>query len=172
MAQPEFVQTPAGKAGGRERLPTPLSWRADRPAEIVQQGGQPVGPLFGLAGPDQGYALKLARLWEDKVVLAKGEHRDDAVAGCLGVATKRASLFGRAPVTYDLEVAFAVWGYLNEAPPDLAAYRKPLFTGCAHHYEAQRAIVDLVPDAPLRLSPAEVKARVTAGDWKALLGLG
>jgi hypothetical protein len=172
MAQPEYVPTPAGIAAGRERLPTPLSWRADRPAEVVHEGGQPVGPLFGVAGPDQGYALKLARLWEEQLVLAPGEHREDAVAGCLGVATKRASLFGRAPVTYDLEVAYTVWGFLEVAPADLVAARGPRFAGCAHHYEAQRAIVDQVPVATLRLSPADVKTRVASGDWKSLLGLG
>jgi hypothetical protein len=172
MAQPEFVPTPAVKTAGRERLPTPLSWRADRPAETVHDGGQPVGPLFGVAGPDQGYALKLARLWQDKLVLTPGEHREDAVTGCLGVATKRASLFGRAPVTYDLEIAFTIWGFLGEASAELVAYRQPFFAGCAHHYESQRGIVDQVPEATLRLLPAEVKTRAATGAWKALLGVG
>jgi hypothetical protein len=172
MAQPEYVPTPVGKAAGRERLPTPLSWRADRPGELVNTGGQPVGPGFGVAGPDQGYALKLVRLWEDQLIVPEGEHREDIVAGCLGVATKRAAEFGRAPVTYDVEIAFTVWGYLGQAPPaDLVAYRRPLFAGCAHDYEAQRAITDVVPDETLRLSPDEVKTGMGAGGWKTLLGV-
>lgn len=169
MAQPEYVPTlPADQQRVSERLPAPGSWRADRPAEVVQRGGQPLGKRFGVIGPDQGYALRLARFFEDKLVLTAGEHQGDAVAGCVCIATKRAAILGRAPVIYDLEVGFAVWGYLLEAPAALVAYRKPLFAECAHHYEQQRAIADQVPESTLRLAPAEVRARV-ATEWKAFL---
>ncbi|HWW52206.1 MAG TPA: hypothetical protein VNY84_00445 [Acidimicrobiales bacterium] len=172
MAQPEYVPTlPADQTRVSERLPVPASWRADRPAEVVQRGGQPLGKRFGVIGPDQGYAIKLAHLFEDKLVLTTGEHRADVVAGGVCVATKRAAILGRAPVIYDLEVGFAAWGYLTQAPADLLAYRKPLFAECAHHYEQQRAIADQVPESTLRLAPADVRARVGAGGWKALLGL-
>ena len=45
----------------------------------------------------------------------------------LNLALKRASLFGRAPVVHDLEVAFTIWGFLGAAPPELVALRRPLF---------------------------------------------
>jgi hypothetical protein len=168
MAQPEFVPTlPSEQIRVSERLPVPDSWRADRPAEVVVHGGQPLGKRFGVIGPDQGYALKLAHFFEDKLVLTDGEHKADVVAGCVAVATKRAGVLGRAPVIYDLEVGFAVWAYLTQAPAELVAYRKPLFAESAHHYERQRAIADQVPESTLRLSPAEVRA----ADWKSLLGL-
>ena len=173
MAQPEYVPTwPAEQARVTERLPVPESWLPNRPAEVVQHGAQPSGPSFGSMGPDQGYALKLAHLFDDRLVLAPGEHRVDASSGCVGVATKRASVFGRAPVVFDLEVAFTLWGLLAEPPPELVSYRKPMFAECAHHYEQQRAIADQVPEATLRLSPADVKTRFAAGEWKALLGIG
>src|SRR5258708_3438600 len=161
MAQPEFVPTlPADQTRVSERLPVPGSWRADRPGEVVSHGGQPLGKRFGVIGPDQGYALKLAHLLEDKLVLTAGEHKADVVAGCVCVATKRAAVLGRAPVIYDLEVGFALWGFLTEAPADLVAYRKALFAECAHHYEQQRAIADQVPESTLRLGPAEVRSRL------------
>jgi len=168
MAQPEYVPTlPADQRRVSERLPVPHSWRPHRPGEVVQQGGQPVGDKFGVIGPDQGYALKLAHLFEDKLVLTEGEHKADVLAGGTCVATKRAAIFGRAPVVYDLDVAFTVWGYLSAAKDEVVAYRKTLFAECAHHYEQQRAIADHVPESTLRLSPAEVRG----SNWKALLGL-
>jgi hypothetical protein len=170
MAQPEYVPADP-KTRVSERLPTPLAWKADRPGEVVHHGGQPTGDRFGTAGPDQGYALKLARRWEDKLVMAPGEHREDAVVGCVAVALKRAALFMRAPVTYDLEAAFALYGYLADAPADLVAFRQPRFESCAHDYNQVRDIVDGVPEPTLRLTPADVTSGVASGGWKALLGV-
>ena len=122
---------------------------------------------MGTPGPDQGYALTLVTRFEERLVLAKGERFEDAVAGCLGVALRRASLFDRAPVIHDWEVAFAVWGFLGGAPDDLAAYRRPLFRAAAHDYWAQRAVSDRVPDATLRLAPAQITSRLN--DWRRLI---
>ncbi len=147
----------------------PAAWFADRPGDVVGLGGQPVGQGFGTSGPDQGYALKLAHRWEDKVVLAPDESRDDVIAGALGVALRRAALFGRAPVTYDLELALAVWGYLTNAGTDLVTFRRRLFEGCAHQYPAQREIADRVPAKTLAMKPAEVRSVIGAGGWRDLL---
>ena len=169
MAQPEYVPVlPRDKVRVSERLPTPEPWFADRPAEVVQQGGQPAGPRFGVAGPDQGYALRLVRQWKDKVVVIPGEHVEDAIAGCLGVALKRAALFGRAPVTYDLESAFTVWGFLPPVPPELVVFRKPLFESAAHHYNDQRDIADRIPERTLRMTPADVRKQLASGEWRTL----
>ncbi|MDD9372280.1 MAG: hypothetical protein PV358_19310, partial [Acidimicrobiales bacterium] len=104
--------------------------------------------------------------------LASDESEDDALAGCVGVALKRASLLGRAPVIHDLQVALTVWGFLGDAPPDLIAYRQPLFAEVAnpHHYPEQRQIVDLVPDDVLRRSPEQVAEARRAG-WKNVLSV-
>ena len=169
MAAPEYVPTSIGQQP-RRGLPLPPArpWTADRPADLGP--GQPRGAAFGNPGPDQGYGLKLARRFADRLVMAEGEHADDAVAGCLGVALRRASLFGRAPVIHDFEIAFTVWGFLGEAPPDLVALRRPRFEAVDHHYPEQRAIADQVPEATLRLTPAEVKQRWPS-EWRALLGV-
>ena len=109
----------------------------------------------------------LARRFADRLELAPGEHADDAVAGCMVVAMARASLFGRAPVIHDLELAFTLWGYLGGAPPELVAYRTPLFSGASHHYWDQRKIVDKVPESTLRMTPAQVRQKLS--DWRSLL---
>jgi hypothetical protein len=150
-------------------IPPPDRWVGDRPAELEDH--QPVGPELGRPGPDLGFALKLAERFEDRLQLAAGETHHDVVAGCVGVAMARSSIFGRAPVIHDLDLAFRVWGYLGEAPPELVALRAPLFEACAHHYSRQRAIVDQVPEATLRLTHGEVASRFPSR-WRDLLGLG
>lgn len=168
MPVPEFVplrldETPAPP----ELLPVPDGWKAQRPGDLV--GGQPIGAKLGRPGPDQGFGLKLARRFEDRLELAPGEHAADAVAGCLGVGLKRASIYGRAPVIHDFDLAFTLWGFLGGAPADLVEFRRPLFAAAEHHYWDQREISDLVPEATLRLTPQRVRDRLP--DWRALLTL-
>ncbi len=168
MAAPEYVPRPATD---RPRVYTSPPWNgepwlAGRPGELA--GRQPLGPRMGYPGPDQGFALKLARGFQPRLVLTEGERPDDVVAGCTAVALKRASLFGRAPMVHDLTSAFTIWGYLAEADAELVRLRKPLFEEVAnpHHYMERRKIADLVPQAVLRLTHAEVQ-RVASQDWRA-----
>ena len=160
MAAPEHVPVdrnqPVRAYESPPRRPEP--WLSDRPGEVVDDG-QPRGQLLGNQGPDQGYMLSLARRFEGQLVLTAGEDERDALAGAVGVALKRASLLGRAPVVHDLTVALTIWGFLDEAPEDLVALRKSLFEDVRHphHYAEQRRIVDLVPADTLRQTPAGVR---------------
>ncbi len=158
MAAPEYVPAPTDDNARVYVSPPwrPDSWMADRPAEL--DGRQPSGPRLGSPGPDQGYAMKLAGQFRGRLVLTPGEHEEDALAGCLAIAMRRAAIFGRAPMIHDLTVALSLWSYLVEPPADLAAVRKDVFAGVAstHHYQERRAIVDGVPDDILRLTPAAV----------------
>jgi hypothetical protein len=173
MAAPEFVPRPAVNDLNAPYESPPWSfdpWLADRPADLGK--GQPRAAGYGNQGPDQGYVLKLCRQYEGKLVLGEREHEVDALAGSRGVALKRASIFGRAPVIHDVTIALTIWGYLTEAPDDLLQIRRPLFeeVSNAHHYNEQRRVVDLVPEQSLRLSPAEAAAQHDA-DWQSLLDL-
>lgn len=173
MAAPEYVPTKATDRPRAYESPdhVPDSWLADRPGDF--DGPQPEGLLLGDQGPDQGYALVLAKRFHDR--LHPGEHvdREDAVAGCVAVATRRASLFRRAPVIYDLEIAFTVWGFLDPAPPaGLVELRRPLFQAVSFpiHYRSQRAIAARVPEETLRMQHGEVRAAYPAR-WAELIGL-
>jgi hypothetical protein len=170
VAAPEYVPQPALPNVRSYTSPPrrPGSWKPERPGEVV--GRQPHGPRLGTPGPDQGYVLVLAHRFEGRLYLTEGEHEADAIAGCVGVALKRASLFGRAPVLHDLTVAFTVWGFLREAPGDLVALRKPLFAEVANpnHYPEQRRIVDMVPADALRQTPQQV-ADSHLKDWRSLI---
>ncbi len=172
MAAPEHVPVDSNQpVRGYESPPRrPEPWLPDRPAEVVEDG-QPRGERLGNQGPDQGYMLSLARRFDGKLVLTSGEHQRDALAGAVGVALKRASLIGRAPVVHDLTIALTIWGFLGEAPAELVQLRKPLFEEAwhPHHYAELRRIVDLVPARALRQSPEQVTEAHRA-DWRALLG--
>ena len=128
--------------------------------------------MLGSQGPDLGYALKLAHGMADQLVLAAGEHLDDVIAGATAVAMKRSSLFGRAPVVHDLTAAFAVWGFLDEAPDELVELRKTAFAEVAspHHWAERRAVVDMVPADVLRRPHATIVEQASS-DWKAVLDL-
>jgi hypothetical protein len=170
MAAPEYVPEDRRKVlRAYESPPRRLgSWRPERPGDLL--GGQPRGTYLGNQGPDQGYLLALADRFKGKLTLTEGEHEDDALAGAVGIALKRASLFGRAPVIHDLTVALTIWGFLGTAPPELVRLRKPRFEEAANplHYAEQRRIVDAVPEDVLRRSPAEI-AEAHQRDWRSLL---
>lgn len=169
MTQPEYVPvTPADRVRPAERLPAHAGWWGRRPADATVPL-PPRGKRFGSTGSDLGYGLKLARRFEDRLELTENEHRDDVVAGCFAVGTKRSSLFWRSPVIYDMELAFVLWGFLGGAPADLVQARRPLFEGASHHYWDQRAICDAVPDETLRLTPSQVRERLA--EWPRLLRL-
>lgn len=174
MAAPEFVPVAPTNAPRAYSSPPrrPESWVAERPGEVVD-GGQPRADRLGNQGPDQGYVLRIVRSFEGQLTLEKGEAEEDAFAGAIAVALKRASLFGRAPVIHDLTVAFTVWGFLDDDPPaELVELRRHRFEEVRnpHHYAEQRAIADAVPESTLRLLPAQV-TEAHSSDWRSLLDL-
>jgi hypothetical protein len=149
----------------------PTAWSPERPG--VVEGLQPAGPRLGAQGPDQGFALTIARRLAPKVRLQAGERIDDAIRGCVLIALRRASLFSRAPIVHDVTLAFTIWGYFDEQPPaDLVARRTELFEGVGnvlHHYAEGRRIADLVPESTLRMTP-EAAAAASPASWQALTG--
>jgi hypothetical protein len=128
---------------------------------------------MGAQGPDQGFALTIAERLAPRVHLLGRERLDDATRGCLGIALRRASLYSRAPVVYDVTIAFTIWGFFDENPPgDLIARRPQLFEGVGnvnHHYAEGREIADLVPESTLRMTPEAVDAAYPAR-WRELTG--
>jgi hypothetical protein len=169
MSAPQYVPKSARPG---ERVYESPPWQHDpwvgHPAGDLEQG-QPRGNFYGNQGPDQGYVLLLAERIEP--VLSTGEELADVRDGIMGVALKRASLFGRAPVIHDLTLAYTLFGYLDESPdPGLVDLRKELFASASHHYAERRAIVDLLPEAALRQTPKQA-AEAYAANWRAALGL-
>lgn len=173
MAAPRFSPAPVLDHARSYRSPehVPEPWRADRPGSI--EGFQPIGPGLGDPGPDPGFALTIAAALRPKLRLRDPENVDDVIRGCVGVALRRASMFSRAPVVHDLDIAFTIWGFYDDAPPaELVAFRQPLFEGLrliGHHYAEGRVVADQPPAATLRMSPSQVAAAYPA-EWRTLLG--
>ena len=173
MAAPKFAPVPAVESVRTYESPehVPDAWSPDRPSEI--DGRQPSGAQLGYQGPDQGYVLLLAERVRPRLHVPADESSNDAVTGCINIALRRASLYGRAPVMHDLTIAFTIWGWLDAAPPaDLLVRRRELFEGVAHtaqHYTEGRHIADLVPEATLRLTPDQAGAAYPAR-WRELTG--
>lgn len=149
----------------------PAAWLPERPG--VVEGLQPTGPTLGAQGPDQGFALTIARRLVPKLHLHPSERLDDVIRGCVLIALRRASLFSRAPVVHDVNLAFTIWGFFEaEVPADLLERRIELFEGVGnvlHHYAEGRALADLVPESTLRMSPGDA-AWASPDRWRELTG--
>lgn len=174
MAVPKFTPVPAAVHVRSYESPdfVPDRWLPDRPGEI--EGFQPVGRGLGDPGPDQGFTLRIASALQPKLILADDESVDDAIRGCIGIANRRASMFSRAPVVHDLDIAFTIWGFYDADPPvELVELRRTMFEGLRHtnhHYTEARAVADLPPESTLRMTPAQVAAAYPA-QWRTLLGV-
>jgi hypothetical protein len=169
MTQPSFVPiSEADQVRPALRLEEPRRWVPYRPAELrfpVRTGGR----NRGHPGPDQGYALALAHRFADRLRLRPGESEEDVVVGTALLAARRGALFGRAPTVYDVEAALALWGFLDDDPPQgLLGARRLAFSSVAHDYPGQRALVDRVPEDVVRLSVSEIASR--REEWEALVG--
>jgi hypothetical protein len=171
MTQPSFVPiAEADQVRPALRLEVPRQWSADRPADH-KSPGQPSGRRLGSPGPDQGYALRLARRVAPTLTLEPHEHLEDVVVGVALVAARRAALFGRAPSIYDVRAVVTLFGLEGDAPAPLREERARAFAGVSHGYAHQRSLVDSVPEDTLRLTPDELETRMPA-DWTSLTGLG
>jgi hypothetical protein len=167
VAQPTFVPVPdTDRVRASIPPPVPLRARSGRPGEL-RNPTSPSGRGFGTTGPDQGYALTLAHRLAPKLRLADGEDRHDAALGVALLGARRAALAGRAPSIYDLEVAAGLFGFLGDAPADLVSVRRAAFRGVAHSYDAQRALIDAVPEGALRCTPEEA---LDIAKWTERLG--
>jgi hypothetical protein len=171
MTQPSFVPiAEADQVRPALRLETPRPWVPNRPADL-RFPARPGGPHLGTPGPDQGFALRLARRFEDRLRLHPGESAEDVLVGSALLASRRSALFGRAPTIHDLEAALSLWGYLtSDAPEEMVDVRRMAFSGAAHDYATQRALVDRVPEPAIRMQAGEVAATVAAGEWRQLVG--
>lgn len=163
MAAPDFVPTDRNQnvRGYHSPPRRNRSWTADRPGDIA--AGQPAGARLGSQGPDQGFAYKLV----DSFELELGRvNKGDAVAACVGIATKRAAAFGRGPMHEDLAIGFTVWGFLDDSPADdLVELREQLFAEIrsSHHYQERREVIDMVDLEVLQLDLDHVGARYASG---------
>ena len=175
MAAPAYVPR---KAIDDTRIYTspprrPGPWLPGPPGRAARTAS-PRGERLGSPGPDQGFALTLAERFRGQLALRPGEHEDDAIAGCLAVALKRASLFGRAPVIHDLTIAFTLWGFLDEQAARRAGGR--CAARCSRRWPTRTTTSSSgrsptwCPSRPCACRPPRSPG-ATATDWRSLLDL-
>ena len=171
MAVDPYVPTRPEDAPRRSvAIPAAAGWRAVRPGDLdpaAGPGGE--GVLFGTPGPDSGYALTLTARFGGRITVVPPETVHDAELLGAHVAMRRAGVFGRAPMAVDVELGLTLFGWLDDAPPDLIEWRRLAVAGIAHDYPRRITLVEAIPEAVIRQKPDEVLARL--GEWRQLLGL-
>ena len=164
MTQPRFTPIETrDEVRPAKHLDPPRRWTPHRPAEHRRDDGDARRSRIGVAGPDQGYALRLAESVRDSVVLGPGEHIDDALAIATQVALRRASLFGRAPVKSDLQVAVALLSYGSALSDEAVGARRSAVTGVSHDLWRCREIAAWFDDDAIAESVDRAPSR--AIDW-------
>jgi len=112
------------------------------------------GGLFGRPGPDTGWAFRIVR----QADLPAEEREAEAVLVTLMSA--RASLFGRAPIPQDLEVARVLMGYEDGAPPQVVERRLRWLGKSRHEPVPGAAAAQEVGSANLTRSPESLRTAI------------
>lgn len=161
---------------GQEALPPadldpapPRRWKPDRPGDIVSPEQMRWGGAFGRPGPDTGWALRLVAEIRPALPADESPELEMLIAT---MAAARASLFGRAPVPEDIEVALILLGLEPEGIPDqvaseLEAGRRKWLKHAAHEKSKGRALLSALPRDVLSLKPLELRHRLVVEGLRA-----
>lgn len=166
MPQPRFVPHSSPVAPILEGVLPPARTKKPSRVATIADVQWPSGGAFGSQGPDQGYVLRLARDFLATLRLDAQDNTEDILAVTSGVALRRASLLGRAPMIEDVTHAFAIWGIQPPGAEALTTFRRQLFSGASHDGLRARAAVALVRDDALALAGDVVKSREDT--WRSL----
>ena len=132
----------------------PRRWRPTRPGVIVSPEQMPWGGAFGTPGPDMGWALKLVRSAD------LPERTDGLEAVLAALMAARASVFGRAPVPEDLEVAKVLAGLAEGLPSEFSEKRDRWIEATAHEASPGRSAVSEIDRDLLMLKPDQLLRRL------------
>lgn len=143
------------------------AWKPERPGDFDGPQDVPWGGGFGTIGPDSGYARTLVK--SRPLQLAAGEHRGNAAAAVAAIASARSSLFGRAPIGRDIDVAATLLGYDTEGLPEavvqgLQTARMTWLAGVEHRPGALVDLVATIAVDVLRQDAAAIRARMAQGE--------
>lgn len=159
VSQPKFVSSPNHeKALGMVELPAARQWSNPRSGKITSSDANE--SLMGSAGPSGGFALKLVHEQLAKMVMSDDEEAADIAIGLGVLVSKRASIFGRSPIIFDVHFFEVLFGLDGTQDQSLIEFRKMFFRGAAHSYLVQRQLADAVPESTLRLSQGALEAQI------------
>ncbi len=115
------------------------------------------GGLFGRPGPDTGWAFRIVR----QAGLTADEMQGEAVLVTLMAA--RASLFGRAPVPEDLDVARIVMGYEEGASEQMVERGRRWLRHSRHEAVPGAAAAEQIGSDLLVMSPDDLRSALVSG---------
>ncbi len=116
----------------------------------------PSGDGFGTPGPDAGFAMTLISRAEI------GDRSPELEAVLSAIMVARASSFGRAPTTGDLDAAMAMCGIGAGNPPDwVHERRKHWMHAIAHDKPKGRTAVSELDRDLLRKTPDEIRSALS-----------
>ena len=116
-------------------------WRANKPGIADGPSDVPRGGMFGSAGPDAGWGLRML----DLVTLPEDDL--DLKQVVTGLVLSRAARLGRAPIPEDIEVALVLCGYGDDATPEVIERRKRWLAAAPHDMRpGQTAVSEVDPD--------------------------
>jgi hypothetical protein len=140
---------------------------ARRHDPIPGEGRRPVvAPGFGLPCPDAGYALFLAALAVEHLVLEFGDRRDDAECAIATVAVRRAGMLGRAPLLQDVEIGRTLLAYDQPTDADFARWRARWICGIARDVDLRQRLADAALASETLRPPLDADA---VHGWRATL---
>ena len=146
--RPRTVLTPAA----------PARWSPDRPGMITAPHQVSPGGLFGRPGPDTGWAYRIVR----QIGLSEEESQAEPVMVTLMSA--RASLFGRAPIPEDLEVARILLGFEDAASGPVARRRRRWLKQSRHEPVPGAAAAEEIGEELLTKSPRALRSAIAELD--------
>ena len=141
---PRSVLTPAA----------PARWSPERPGMITAPDQVSPGGLFGRPGPDTGWAFRIIR----QAGLPAEQNQAEPVLVTLMSA--RASLFGRAPIPEDLEVARVLLGFEDGAPSAVVERRERWLKQARHESVPGAAAAEEVGSETLAMAPGSLRTVV------------
>ena len=160
MGQQPNIKHDLGETFSDEVEPgAPRRWSPGRPGDLSSPDDVAWGGKFGRPGPGTGFALKLISGTEfDRSHRGK---QIEAVAAT--VAGARASLFGRAPTSKDVEVALILLGLRAEGLSEdkisaLTQRRNEGLDHAAHEQRKGSSFLEHIPMAHLEATPDKLRA--------------
>jgi hypothetical protein len=152
VTQPTFLPvSSAATVRSTMTTQTPELARAPKPG-LQRSAHPPSGAGIGSAAPGGGYTLLIAQREIAKLAFAHEHDRLDVALGVALVAEKRASLIGRQPTLRDVQLALDLFAL--RTPSVIGHDEAAPFSGVAHSYVRQRALVDAVTAERLLVADA------------------
>jgi hypothetical protein len=149
--EPNIEVTPDDLPRGSPQPQAARRWRPARPGVITSPDQMRWGGAFGTPGPDTGYALVLIRRAQ------LPDHSPSMEGLLITLMGARSSLFGRAPIQEDLEVALMILGIGDGLPEWVTERGRRWLQAAGREKVPGRSVLAELDQEVLRAKPGQIK---------------